>query len=354
MVKVLVVDDSAVMRQFLTSILETDPNILVVGSAMDSFIAAKKITKLKPDVITLDIEMPKMDGLTFLSKLMISNPLPVIMVSVYTDVGVDKTIKSLQLGAVDTLLKPMMDSEEDKEKFKKKIIEKIYLASVCKIKKKSPIQSFVSKKLSADVILKKQSVGIRKKNSEKIISIGASTGGTVVIENILYELSGDLPAILIAQHMPENFTLAFAERIDKFSDLNVKEASHGDRVFRGVVYIAPGGKHMLLRNDNDGYWLEINEGPLVNRHKPSVDVLFRSVSQVAGSASLGILCTGMGDDGAKGLLEMKNSGAVTIAQNEDSCVVFGMPNEAIKLGGATYVYDVDNIIKYIRGFDKNE
>jgi len=311
MVKVLVVDDSAVMRQFLTSILETDPNILVVGSAMDSFIAAKKITKLKPDVITLDIEMPKMDGLTFLSKLMISNPLPVIMVSVYTDVGVDKTIKSLQLGAVDTLLKPMMDSEEDKEKFKKKIIEKIYLASVCKIKKKSPI-------------------------------------------NILYELSGDLPAILIAQHMPENFTLAFAERIDKFSDLNVKEASHGDRVFRGVVYIAPGGKHMLLRNDNDGYWLEINEGPLVNRHKPSVDVLFRSVSQVAGSASLGILCTGMGDDGAKGLLEMKNSGAVTIAQNEDSCVVFGMPNEAIKLGGATYVYDVDNIIKYIRGFDKNE
>ncbi len=352
MVKVLIIDDSAVMRQFLTSIFDSDPNLEVVGSAMDPFIAVKKIQDLKPDVITLDIEMPRMDGLTFLSKLMIASPTPVIMVSSLTDSGAEKSIKSLQIGAVDVALKPSLSNENEKNEFKKMILEKIYIAVSSKIKKRDPNKKVleVTEKFSADVIIKKQNMVNLKKGSEKVIIVGASTGGTEVIEDILASIPGDLPGILIAQHMPEKFTLAFANRVNGKSLVSVKEAVDGDRVYHGMAFIAPGGKHMLLKSDSDGYYIEINDGPPVNRHKPSVDVLFRSASLVADSSALGIICTGMGDDGAKGLLEMKNAGATTIAQNEESCVVFGMPNEAIKLGGATHVGNVENIINFIKGY----
>lgn len=352
-IKVLIIDDSAVVRRMLTEVLSASEDIEVVGAALDPFIAVDKIKKLKPDVLTLDIEMPRMDGMTFLSRLMVSNPLPVVMVTSLTENIPGITIRALELGAVDFILKPKSGDKDAFERFAIELTEKVIGASRSKIKKKTavsdilPAQRVISEKFSADIILQKKAPEIIRAKSDAVVAIGASTGGTEVIASIMSRLSVDAPGILVAQHMPEKFTLSFAERIDRISLLKAKEAENGDRVYRGTCFIAPGGRHMLLRSDKDGYFIEINDGPPVNRHKPSVDVLFRSVAQVASNKSLGIILTGMGSDGAQGLLEIREAGIATIAQDEASSTIFGMPAEAIKLGAAGIVSDISGIIGYI-------
>ncbi len=349
-VRVLIIDDSAVMRKFLTEILSGSSQIEVLGTAIDAAIAAKKINTLNPDVVTLDVEMPGMDGLTFLQKLMIANPIPVIMVSSHTAKGTTAAVRALELGAFDIIGKPQLDKNESASEFGRDLIEKVIAAgsSKQKLKKRAPVKLEVERKYSADIILSKAERSNSNKPTEKIIAIGASTGGTEVIDHILEELPTGCPGILITQHMPEKFTEAFANRVNSKSRLFVKEAQNGDRLLTDMALIAPGGKHMILMSDRNGYWVEINDGPPVNRHRPSVDVLFRSVSKYAGDSAVGIICTGMGNDGAAGLLEMKESGAFTIAQDEESCVVFGMPREAIKLNAAKMVTDIEGIINYIK------
>ncbi len=359
-IKVMIVDDSAVMRKFLTEALSQSSRIEVVGTALDPYIAADKINKLRPDVLTLDIEMPRMDGLTFLKKLMIASPMPVIMVSSFTDSGAKVTLQALESGAVDFILKPSVQNGAGMKEFADSLIEKIIMASNSKVKRgaaarilpeEKPMPMIVDKKYSADVILQKKDPREIRARSEKIIAMGASTGGTEVIDEILVNLPDNLPGIVITQHMPEKFTEAFANRVNDKCAIMVREAKDKDRLYKGMALIAPGGKHMLLRADGNGYWIEINDGPPVNRHKPSVDVLFRSVSLVAGKSALGIICTGMGADGAAGLLEMRQAGAVTIAQDEASCVVYGMPNEAKKLGAAAMERNIKGMIDYIKSFN---
>lgn len=353
-IKVLVIDDSAVTRNLLKNTLSKSRDIEVVGSAIDPIIAVNKIKRLNPDILTLDIEMPRMDGLTFLSKLMVSRPMPVIMVSSLTENGAKETIKALELGAVDFVLKPKLDDEECWNSFSDELIEKVIAASGAKIKRRigktldGDVDGIkIEEKYSADAVISKKRSIERMQRSDSIIAIGASTGGTEVIAEIITNLQDDVPGIVIAQHMPEKFTLAFANRINGVSKLYVKEAEHGDRVYKGVALIAPGNRHMILKSDVQGYWVEINDGLPVNRHKPSVDVLFRSVANIASRYSLGILLTGMGADGAQGLLEIRDAGIKTIAQDEASCVVFGMPAEAIRLGAADMVMNVDGITRHI-------
>ncbi|HPS57241.1 MAG TPA: chemotaxis response regulator protein-glutamate methylesterase [Spirochaetota bacterium] len=349
-VKVLIIDDSALMRKFLTDALSQSRDIEVVGSALDAAIAARKINSLSPDVITLDVEMPGVDGLTFLQKLMIANPIPAIMVSALTAKGTSAAVRALELGAFDVIGKPDFSNGDTAPEFVRDLTEKIIAAGSAKMShRRRPVTPLsVDEKYTADVILSKAEKINKNKPTEKVIAIGASTGGTEVIDQILSSLSPGCPGIVVTQHMPEKFTEAFANRVNTKSQLLVREAKNGDRLLTDVALIAPGGKHMLLKSDRNGYWVEINDGPPVNRHKPSVDVLFRSVSKYASDSAVGIICTGMGGDGAAGLLEMKEAGAYTLAQNEESCVVFGMPKEAIKLGAANMVTDVEGIINYIR------
>ena len=352
-IKVLIVDDSAVVRKVLSEALSRSEYIEVAGTALDPFIAADKIKKLKPDVLTLDIEMPRMDGITFLEKLMTSNPMPVIMVSSFTDNHAKLTMKALSLGAFDFILKPNLENQLKFDLFSEELIEKVIGASKAKIRKiiKAPVELVSggpNKKFSADVILPKVTLKKMNVNSDSVIAIGASTGGTEVIAEIICNLPEDVPGILITQHMPEKFTKSFADRINSISKLNVREAQDKDKVTRGSVLIAPGGKHMLLKNNSGGYFVEINDGPPVNRHKPSVDVLFRSFAQTASRTSLGIILTGMGDDGARGLLEIKEAGIATIAQDEASCVIYGMPAEAVKLGAANMVKNIEGITNEIK------
>ncbi len=358
-IKVLIVDDSAVVRKVLSEALSRSKYIEVVGAALDPFIAAEKIKKLKPDVLTLDIDMPRMDGITFLEKLMKSDPIPVIMVTGLTDNHANLTMKALSSGALDFILKPNLENQSEFELFSEELIEKVIGVSKAKIRKidKAPVEPVplgmlgTNKKFSADIILPKVSSKDSRNvnaNSDSVIAIGASTGGTEVIAEILSNLPENVPGIVIAQHMPEKFTKSFAERINSISKLEVKEAQDKDRVTKGSVLIAPGGRHMLLKNNSGGYYVEINDGPPVNRHKPSVDVLFRSFAQTASQSSLGIILTGMGDDGARGLLEIKEAGIPTIAQDEVSCVIYGMPAEAVKLGAAGMVKNIEGITAEIK------
>jgi len=352
-IKVLIVDDSAVTRKLLSDALSRSRDIEVVGTALDPYIAVDKIKKLEPDVLTLDIEMPRMDGITFVSKLMIARPMPVIMVSALTDAGASATVKALEAGAVDFILKPQLDDEEAWRTFADDLIEKVLSAAGSKIKRRmtpaaAPVEEMaVEKKYTADVILPKKAGETARLRTDQIVAIGASTGGTEVIAEILSSLPADMPGIVIVQHMPEKFTKAFADRVNGMSRLYVKEAEHGERLYRGMALVAPGNRHMLLRHDNTGYYIKINDGPPVNRHRPSVDVIFRSVAQIAGGNALGVILTGMGADGAEGLLEMKEAGAATIAQDEASSVVFGMPREAIRLGAANMIKNISSIIQYI-------
>ncbi|MCU4163235.1 protein-glutamate methylesterase/protein-glutamine glutaminase [Carboxylicivirga caseinilyticus] len=349
-IRVLVVDDSAVVRQSLSSILESDPDIEVMGTAADPIIAVKKIMKEIPDVITLDIEMPRMDGLTFLRKIMSQHPIPVVVISSLTSEGTEVAMKALEYGASEIIGKPAMNAAQFINESKIMLCDAVKAASHVKLKRRKiaePVITKVQPKLSADVIIDKAPTFNRIISTEKVIVLGASTGGTEAIRSFLKVLPDKMPGIAIVQHMPEGFTKSFANSLNNICGLEVKEAEQGDRLYQGRVLIAPGNKHMLLKRIGKEYSVDVKEGPLVNRHRPSVDVLFRSAARYAGNNATGILLTGMGNDGAKGLLELKEAGAHTIAQDEASSVVFGMPKEAIKLGAADEILSLEKIAPYL-------
>lgn len=333
MIKVLVIDDSAVIRTLLTEILNEAPDIEVVGVAPDPIIARTKIENLRPDVITLDVEMPRMDGLTFLEELMRTNPLPVLMISALTEKGCDVTLRALELGAIDYIQKPSFDLREGIISISEEIKRKVRIASKARVRIGGKIQR-------SEGIIKSPTAFT---TTDKIIAIGASTGGTQAITEIISSLPETTPGIVIVQHMPPLFTRSFVKRLDSMSRLDVKEAETGDRVLRGSVLIAPGDRHMTIRRNGAMYYVEIIDGPMVNFVRPSVDVLFSSVAKAAGKNAIGVLLTGMGEDGARGLLEMRDAGAFTIAQDEESSIVFGMPKRAIELGAAERVASIDEI-----------
>ncbi len=336
-IKVLIVDDSAIVRQTLTELLSSDPKIEVTAAASDPYIAAKKISEEIPDVITLDIEMPKMDGLTFLQKIMSQHPIPVVICSSLTDSGSASALKALEYGAVEIITKPKMGTKQFLEESKVHICDAVKAAVSVNLKKLSAKHIEVQPKLTADVIISKSKNKSMIKTTERVVVVGASTGGTEALKVFLEAFPLDSPGIVIVQHMPENFTKAFAKRLDGICRISVKEAEDGDSVIRGRALIAPGNRHMLLKRSGARYYVEIKDGPLVSRHRPSVDVLFRSAARYAGKNCVGLIMTGMGDDGAKGMLEMKEAGAYTIAQDEKTCVVYGMPHEAVKLNAVDSV-----------------
>ncbi len=342
-IKVLIVDDSAVVRQTLEQILGEDPAIEIMATAGDPYVAVDKIKKEVPDVITLDVEMPRMDGLTFLQKLMSQHPIPVVMCSSLTEKGCETTFKALEYGAVDIITKPKMGSKEFLLESKIRICDAVKGAARARVKQSVPKAARPPKKLTADAVIAKPSSKAMITTTEKVVIVGASTGGTEAIRDFLETLPMDSPGIVIVQHMPEKFTSAFSSRLDGICPMGVKEAADGDTVVPGRALIAPGNFHTLLKRSGARYYVEVREGPLVSRHRPSVDVLFRSAARYAGKNAVGVIMTGMGDDGAKGMLEMKEAGAFTIAQDEESCVVFGMPNEAIKLGGVDKIMPLDLI-----------
>ncbi len=347
-IRVLIVDDSAVVRQTLSSILETDPEIEIMGTANDPYIAAKKIQNEVPDVITLDVEMPRMDGITFLRKIMTQHPIPVVIISSLTEEGSQTAIKALEYGAVEVIAKPRMDTRQFIEDSKIRLCEAVKAAAAAKLRKATPTSHMkVEPKLSADAVISKAPVETSMiKTTETVIAVGASTGGTEALRVFLEAMPIDCPGIVIVQHMPENFTRSFANRLNELCKISVKEAENGDSVLRGHALIAPGNKHTLLKRSGAKYYVEVKDGPLVNRHRPSVDVLFRSTARYAGSNAIGIIMTGMGDDGAKGLLEMKEAGAKTAAQDEETCVVYGMPKEAVKLGAADKVLPLEQLAQF--------
>jgi two-component system chemotaxis response regulator CheB len=345
-VKVLIIDDSAVVRQTLSEILGSDPEITVIGTASDPFAAARRIQVELPDVITLDVEMPRMDGITFLRKLMAQRPIPVVMCSSLTEQGSETLMQALEAGAVDVILKPRLGTAQFLMESRVRICEAVKAAAQARLQR-LPTTRAVSadppRKLSADVMLPPPSPGqAMARTTERVICIGASTGGTESLRVVLEALPVASPGIVIVQHMPEKFTEAFARRLDGLCEVEVKEAADGDTVLRGRALIAPGNRHMLLQRSGARYYVAVKDGPLVSRHRPSVDVLFRSAAHSVG-ANGGIIMTGMGDDGARGLLEMQQVGAATVAQDEASCVVFGMPKEAIALGAADKVLPLDRL-----------
>jgi len=340
-IRVLTVDDSALMRQVLATLLSKDPGIEVIGSAPDPFIAREKIKALNPDVITLDVEMPKMDGLTFLEKLMRGHPMPVVMVSSLTEAGCQTTLRALELGAVDFIAKPKIDLREGMEEIAQDLIAKVKAAACAKVRGKEVGARGGGESVASRPALLASAAMI--KTTDAIIAIGSSTGGTEAVKDVLMALPPNTPPILITQHMPERFTKTWADRMNQLCRISVKEAEDGDSVLPGHALVAPGSYHMTLVRSGARYTVRINQDPPVNRHRPSVDVLFASVAQYAGANAVGVILTGMGGDGAKEMLTMKQAGAFTIAQDEASCVVFGMPKEAIKLGGVDKVLPLAEI-----------
>jgi two-component system chemotaxis response regulator CheB len=318
------------MRELLTEILSSDPDIEVVGAASDPFVAREMIKTRQPNVLTLDVEMPRMDGLTFLEKLMRAYPLPVVMISSLTEKGCDTTLRALSLGAVDYVAKPKLDLRTGTLDLTEEIIEKVKAAVGARLIPRSP----------ANGAHAHASAGFRPilVGSNKIIAIGASTGGTEALRDFLEPLPADFPAIVIVQHMPEKFTAQFAKRLDSLCKIGVKEAADGDRLLVGHALIAPGNNHMELVRNGAGYCVRITQTEPVNRHRPSVDVLFNSCATQAGANAIGVILTGMGADGARGLLAMRKAGSFTVAQDESTCVVFGMPKEAIACGGAEEIH----------------
>ncbi|MDH5517292.1 MAG: chemotaxis response regulator protein-glutamate methylesterase [Gammaproteobacteria bacterium] len=354
-IKVLIVDDAALMRKLLTEILSSSPKIEVVGTAADPFIARDKIKQLNPDVITLDVEMPRMDGVTFLKNLMRLRPIPVVMISTLTEDGADVTLEALESGAIDYIPKPKTDFTHSLSDYADDIIEKVIIASTVNVSKiEKRIKTFenmkVSPKLSADAILAGGSAQTIVNTTDKFIAIGASTGGTEAIKEVIMALPSDVPGIVIAQHIPATFSTSFARRLDEYSSLRVREARQGDQIISGHVYLAPGDKHLIIKRTGAKYICELNDGPEVNRHKPSVDVLFRSVAKSAGPNVMGVMLTGMGADGAQGMLEMKQAGAYNIAQDEKTSVVWGMPGAAVKLGAVDKELPLDGVAKEIMKF----
>jgi two-component system chemotaxis response regulator CheB len=343
-VRVLIVDDSAFVRQALREILETDPEIEVIAVAADPYVAAERIRAQLPNVITLDIEMPRMDGLTFLEKLMGQHPIPVVICSTLTEAGSDVALAALAKGAVEVITKPKLGTKEFFEESRVKICDIVKAAAHARLARHRPASTVkVEPKLTADAVLAKPASAAMIQTTEKVVVVGASTGGTEALREFLEAMPLDAPGIVIVQHMPEEFTARFAQRLDGLCRITVKEAADNDSVIRGQALIAPGNRHVLLKRSGARYFVELRDGPLVSRHRPSVDVLFRSAARYGGKNVVGVIMTGMGDDGAKGMLEMKQAGAFNIAQDEGTCVVFGMPAEAIKLGGVDRVVPLGNI-----------
>ena len=349
-IKVLIVDDSAVVRQALSEIIGAEKDLVVIGTAADPLIASDKIARERPDVITLDIEMPRMDGLTFLQKIMSQHPIPVVVCSSLTEKGADTTLRALQYGAVEIINKPKVGARQFFDESRIQVCDAIRAASRARLRRISDMSRPIEPKLTADAILSRTSVPQALQTTQKLVVIGASTGGTQALQALLEALPHDAPGIVIVQHMPEHFTAAFARRLDSICRVTVKEAEENDTVIQGRVLIAPGNRHVLLKRSGARYFVSLKEGPLVSRHRPSVDVLFRSAARYAGSNALGMIMTGMGDDGAKGLLEMRQAGAVTIAQNEETCVVYGMPQEAVKLGAVDRILPLGKFAEEVLRF----
>jgi len=334
-INVMVVDDSAVVRQVLTGMLDAAPGIKVIYAVADPLLAMERMKTQWPDVIVLDVEMPRMDGITFLRKIMQERPTPVVICSTLTEKGAQTTMEALAAGAVAIVTKPKLGLKQFLQDSADDLISTVRVAARANVKRlthNKPAPPVVAAKLTADAILPPTETRAMVQTTERVVAIGTSTGGTQALEAVLTSLPRVSPGIIIVQHMPEKFTAAFAARLDGLCQISVQEARNNDRVIQGRALIAPGGKHMLLRRNGAQYFVEVVDGPLVNRHRPSVDVLFRSVAKCAGANALGVIMTGMGDDGAAGLLEMRTVGARTVAQDEESCVVFGMPKEAIKRG----------------------
>ena len=355
-IRVLIVDDSASIRQTLTKILSEDDEIEVIGAATDPFMAARKIRDEIPDVITLDLEMPQMDGITFLRKLMSQHPIPVVMCSSLTEQGSETLMQALEAGAVDIILKPKIGAADQLAESAERVRTAVKGAARARMNKlkrfRSEAPSPVQEKLTADVILPPPTGGAMAKTTEMVVCVGASTGGTEALREMLETLPANAPGIIIVQHMPEKFTAAFAKRLNGLCEVEVKEAEDGDPVLRGHVLIAPGDKHMLLERRGARYHVSVRTGPLVSRHRPSVDVLFRSAARAAGANAMGVIMTGMGDDGARGMEEMHQAGAFTLAQDEASSVVFGMPKEAIARGGVDRIVSLQQIAQEIMAADR--
>ena len=345
-IKVVIVDDSAVVRQVNRETLEAEPDIEVIGAFVDPLFALERMKTNWPDVIVTDIEMPRMDGITFLRKIMAERPTPTVVCSSLAEVGAATTMEALAAGALSIITKPKMGVKQFLQESGDDIVSAVRAAARANMRRvRSSAAGVVGPSLSADAMIaaKAASSMAMAATTEKIIAIGTSTGGTQALEAVLTKLPAVTTGIVIVQHMPEKFTAMFAERLNSLCAMEVLEAKDGDRVVSGRALIAPGGRHMLLKRSGAQYYVEVKDGPLVNRHKPSVDVLFRSVAQVAGSNALGIIMTGMGDDGARGMKEMHDAGAQTVAEDESTCIVFGMPAEAIKMGGVDRIVPLDRI-----------
>jgi two-component system chemotaxis response regulator CheB len=347
-IRVLVVDDSALVRQILSEVLSADPGIEVVGTASDAHAARERIKALNPDVLTLDVEMPKMDGITFLRNLMRLRPMPVVMVSSLTERGADVTFDALSCGAVDFLAKPKLDVAATLRDYGGELIEKVRAASRARVRAFDPSRVTVVSSTTAVVPSLNLSEARHLRTTERVIAMGASTGGIEAIKEVLATLEPDTPGILIAQHIPKSFSGPFARRMNSACAMTVIEAEDGRQVLPGHVYIAPGDRHLLLARDGARYVCRLDNGAPVNRHKPSVDVLFRSVAQGAGRNAIGVLLTGMGKDGARGMQEMREAGSRTIAQDEATSVVWGMPGEAVALGAAEHVVGITDVAGRIR------
>jgi len=350
MIKVLIVDDSAVVRQVLSAALSGDSSIEVIGAASDPVFAMERMRTQWPDVIVLDVEMPRMDGITFLKKIMAERPTPVVICSTLTGMGAETTMQALAAGAFTVITKPKIGLKQFLADSSDDLVSTIKAAARANARKLVPVTA-PTPRLSADAILSAatHTLSAMAETTDRVVAIGTSTGGTQALELVLTALPRVCPGIVIVQHMPEKFTGAFAERLNSLCQIEVREAKTGDRVLPGRALIAPGGRHMLLKRNGAQYHVDIVDGPPVSRHRPSVDVLFRSVSKTAGKNALGIIMTGMGDDGATGLLEMRNEGALTIGQDEPSCVVYGMPKEAVKRGAVIKVLPLGAIAGAIAG-----
>jgi len=353
-IRVLIVDDSAVVRQVLSAALAEDPQIEVIGTASDPLFAMERMRTNWPDVIVLDVEMPRMDGITFLKKLMATRPTPVVICSTLTEKGAETTMQAMSAGAVSIVTKPKVGLKQFLQDDSESLVAAVKGAARANVRRLAAVTTSaaipVQAKLTADAILSAASHAMAE-TTERVVAIGTSTGGTQALEVVLTALPRVCPGIVVVQHMPEKFTGAFAARLNSVCQMEVREAVNGDRVMPGRVLIAPGGRHMLLKRSGAQYHVEIVDGPPVSRHKPSVDVLFRSVAKCAGKNALGIIMTGMGDDGAKGMKEMHDMGARTLAQDEESCVVYGMPKEAVKLGAVDRILPLTAIPPSILGFD---
>ena len=355
-IKVLIVDDSALVRQVIAQALSTDAEIEVIGTASDPLFAIQKMKLQWPDVLVIDIEMPRMDGITFLKKIMAQRPTPVVVCSSLAEEGAQATFEALSAGAISIITKPKIGLKSFLEDASNDIVQAVRSAARANMRALPAVAAGCAApppKLTADVMLSAAGNRALVRTTDQIVAIGTSTGGTQALEAVLTRLPATCLGIVIVQHMPEKFTAMFAERLNSICQIEVREAANGDRVLPGLALIAPGGQHMMLKRNGAQYVVEVADGPVVNRHKPSVDVLFRSAAKYAGANALGIIMTGMGDDGARGLKEMHDAGARTIAQDEASCVIFGMPKEAIKLDAVDQIMALEQIPAAIVGFSRS-